>query len=82
MASFSTRKSFIPGRKKSEFFELQMTSKKKKEKEDEFLTWIWNVDLPVLFYWRQVVLIPVDTSSAIFRFSVNFNIFDFFCFGI
>ena len=33
MASFSTRKSFIPGRKNQNLFELQMTSKKKKKKK-------------------------------------------------
>ena len=31
MASFSTRKSFIPARKNKNLFELQMTSKKKQQ---------------------------------------------------
>ena len=31
MANFSTRKSFIPGRKNQNFFELQMTSKQKEK---------------------------------------------------
>ena len=32
MASFSTRKNFIPGRKNQNLFELQMTWKQKKNK--------------------------------------------------